>query len=130
MVRARREAMVRDRLSQQAPRRRLDRRGLLHLATGELGIAPALALELHRVGARHPLAHGGRPLAIPGVEELLFGERRHFHVHVDAVQERAGDAVAIARDRKRRAVALAVVVAEVSAWAWTRCSFAGRVSNS
>ena len=65
-------------------------------------VTPALALP----GRLHPLPDGLRALPRRLGRQLLDLHRRHFHVQVDAVQQRAGDAAHIALDGQRRAGAL------------------------
>ncbi len=73
----------------------------------------------------HALADGGGAFA----GDSLAGDVpiRHggdFDVDVDAVEERAGDAVAVALDIVGAAPALALRIAEVAAFAGMRCLFA------
>ena len=56
------------------------------------------ALLLHLAGFLHPGADGLRRFAHPAVGKLLVFHPRHFHVDIDAVQERPGDAGPKERD--------------------------------
>ena len=90
----------------------------------DLGIlGEALALDVARFF--HALADGGGGLAgssFAGDVPIRHGG--DFDVDVDAVEERAGDAVAVTLDIGGAATALAFRVAEVTAFAGIRCLFA------
>ena len=79
----------------------------------------ALPLHLRLPGGGH--AHGDRGgiLRIRGhiAQQVLDRQRHQFDVHIDAIDQRAGDSVAIARDLLRGAVAAAAPIAGVAAGA-------------
>ena len=82
-------------------------------------------LALDFAGLGDAVADGGAGFAgsaFAGKVPVLDGG--NFDVDVDAVEERAGDAVAVTLDVDRAATAFAFGVAEVAALAGMRCLFA------
>ena len=88
---------------------------LVDLARGQVLVALALALQLHFGGGLHAGANDGGVLAVGILAEHVRFDGGHFHLHVDAIEQRAGDAALIALDQIRRAVADAADVAVVPA---------------
>ena len=64
---------------------------------------PGKALALALAGRFDPLAHGLGRFARRAVAELLVIHPRHLDVDVDAVQQRAGDALLVLGDHGRGA---------------------------
>jgi hypothetical protein len=48
-----------------------------------------------------PLAHRARWFALPLGGEFVVVDARHFHMDVDPVDQRAGEALLVARDHRR-----------------------------
>lgn len=100
---------------QQLGRRHIVLAVPVDFATPQLAVGFALALALSFKGARDPFRDGGA-----GFTRLLdgqFGGAQGIDVqlHVDAVQQRAGQARLVAFDQFRRAAAAALAVAILSA---------------
>jgi glycine/D-amino acid oxidase-like deaminating enzyme len=96
----------------------------IDLAGGELVIALALALLLALEGLLDARIDGGAGFAVCLLQQILLRQCAHLYLHVDAVQQRAGNLVLITRHRIRRAAAFSVAVAQVAARAWFHCLFA------
>jgi hypothetical protein len=62
-------------------------------------------------------AHGVGWLAQALAAQFLVVDARHVDVDVDAVEQRAGDALLVARHHRRRAGALLLGVSGIAAWA-------------
>jgi len=56
------------------------------------------ASSLYRAGCANTITNRLRRFAWPGVEQLFLGEARDFDVQVDAIQQRAGDALLVLGD--------------------------------
>ena len=95
--------------------------GGVQVPGAELGVdadarrVAGVARALHRSGRLHPAAHLGGGLLRRVLGEALGGNGLHLDVHVDAVQQRVGDAVQIAADLRGRAAAGPGAAAQVSA---------------
>lgn len=100
--------------------------GLLKLpaAQGVVGLAGSRQLDLPGLG--HPAADlfAGFGIRSGGADQFLRCQAGHFDMHVDAVQQRAGDAPPVAGDLLRRAAAAGVGVAQVAAGTSLRCLLA------
>ena len=66
-------------------------------------------------GTDDPLPDGGGRLALPQLRQLFVGDRGHFDMDVDAVEQRPGDTAAVAGDLGRRAAAFAAGIGLVAA---------------
>ncbi len=84
----------------------------------------AETLALNFPHTSHPRADGGGRFGRLVARHFAILHRGHFDVDVDAIEQRAGDAVAVALHLHGRAAAIALRIAEVSARAWMRCHFA------
>lgn len=73
------------------------------------------ALKLDPAGGVHPLADHGRRLAGLATGKFLIAEGRHFHLDVDAVEQRAGNFRTVTLDLQRRAVALLLLIGKKAA---------------
>jgi hypothetical protein len=69
-------------------------------------------------GALDAFANGGGRLLGSGARDIAVFDGRDFDVEIDAVQERAGNALAITVDLGRAATAFAFQIAEIAAWIW------------
>lgn len=78
---------------------------LAQLGRAHRGVAPTVALaeatSLDGAGGLDTRAHGGRRFAGLGGTELVDAEGGRLDLDVDAVEQRAGDAVAVALDGGR-----------------------------
>ena len=83
----------------------------------------AEALVLQEARGVDALANRRGGLARGRRGDLLRRQRRHLHLQIDPVEQRAGDLREVARDLDRRAEALAACVVEVAAGALLRCLF-------
>jgi hypothetical protein len=88
---------------------------MIDLARGQVLVALALAPQLDVGRCLHAGGDDGGRFAIGVGAEHLRIDGCHFHLHVDAVQQRAGHAALIAPDQVRRAVADAADVARIAA---------------
>ena len=93
---------------------RISGRAILPLALDGLALE---ASDLPIAGRDDLLAHLRAGRAAARVRQLAEGDRRHFDVDVDAVQQRAADPAEVAFDLQRRAIALPPRVAAISAGA-------------
>ena len=84
---------------------------------GRLQVIVELSLPRERLVVRlaHALGDEAGRLAVSHRRQLLLGERGHLDSHVDAIEQRARDAVLVTRDQIWRASALDCPVAEVTA---------------
>ena len=85
------------------------------VAVDAVGVVESLGLDGSSVG--DALADGFGGLAVAGAGEFAHAHGGHVDVQVDAVEQRAADAVEIFLDGDRRAGAVAGVVVEVAAGA-------------
>lgn len=60
-----------------------------------------IAILLDFTGADDPLADGGGGLSFAEFRELLIGDRRHFDMDIDTVEQRAGYLTAVTRNLPR-----------------------------
>ena len=81
------------------------------------------ALLLDGAGGEDAFANGGGGLGGVLGGEFLEMDGGDFHMDVDAVEQRAGDALAVALDLHGGAAALAFEVAKEPARTWMRCLF-------
>jgi len=91
----------------------------LEIRDGQILVAPLLPLELAPARRRDllpELARGPPPRLIV---QFSPGYRRHFDMHIDAVEQRPGHPCPVALDLIGRAAA--AILAEVAAGAWFRC---------
>jgi hypothetical protein len=82
-------------------------------------------VRLPFTGCLNPFLNLRRWFAKSPVGQFLVLDAGDFQVNVDAVQQRAGDALLIAGDGRWRTGALLDGIAGEAAWTPLRCLFAG-----
>src|SRR5690606_25177781 len=118
-VGARREPQTLDRALEKALARGVEATVPVEVAARELRVArevaAAVARTLPLARGDHALAHLARAFDGTRARELAVGDRRHLDLHVEAIEQRAGDARSIALHGARRTRAGVRRVAGVAA---------------
>ena len=81
----------------------------------------ALPRDLPRTRLLHPRANDTAAVPLRFVLQLALAQTSHWHVHIDAIKQGAGDLVAVASNLVGRAAAAIGVAAVIAARAGVHC---------
>ena len=89
----------------------------VHRAAAQLAVGHALALPLPLGGGGHPCGDGVAGFALARRAQLCGRQGGHLQLHVDPIQQGAGQALLVALDQLRRAAAATCRVGVEATWA-------------